>query len=160
MKGGRTYDLFNCKLYFFFLLVLLNVYLVDVVSGSVVFSMMHRKVRPPLHVVHSENWLAYAHYNDKVRRTEISKCNINYLKDSTINKYIFLLSISATIELYEGKTQANSTVWSSLSAPPMPLVERQTYIIPTLVTSMRETITERGITSKDILSMKLSFFLL
>ncbi|XP_073827730.1 ER membrane protein complex subunit 1 isoform X1 [Musca autumnalis] len=107
---------------------LLNVYLVDVVSGSVVFSMMHRKVRPPLHVVHSENWLAYAHYNDKVRRTEIT-----------------------TIELYEGKTQANSTVWSSLSAPPMPLVERQTYIIPTMVTSMKETITERGITSKDVL---------
>ncbi|XP_013108994.2 ER membrane protein complex subunit 1 isoform X2 [Stomoxys calcitrans] len=107
---------------------LLNVYLIDVVSGSVVFSMMHRKVRPPLHVVHSENWLAYAHYNDKVRRTEIT-----------------------TIELYEGKTQANSTVWSSLRAPPMPLVERQTYIIPTLVTSMRETITERGITSKDVL---------
>lgn len=74
---------------FFLFLVLLNVYLVDVVSGSVVFSMMHRKVRPPLHVVHSENWLAYAHYNDKVRRTEISKCNISYLKDSTINKYIF-----------------------------------------------------------------------
>lgn len=107
---------------------LLNVYLVDVVSGSVVFSMMHRKVRPPLHVVHSENWLAYAHYNDKVRRTEIT-----------------------TIELYEGKTQANSTVWSSLNAPPMPLVERQSYIIPTSVAAMRETITERGITSKDVL---------
>ncbi|XP_023300115.2 ER membrane protein complex subunit 1 isoform X2 [Lucilia cuprina] len=107
---------------------LLNVYLIDVVSGSVVFSMMHRKIRPPLHVVHSENWLAYAHYNDKVRRTEIT-----------------------TIELYEGKTQANSTVWSSLNAPPMPLVERQSYIIPTSVAAMRETITERGITSKDVL---------
>ncbi|KAM7361305.1 ER membrane protein complex subunit 1 isoform 2-T2 [Cochliomyia hominivorax] len=107
---------------------LLNVYLVDVVSGSIVFSMMHRKVRPPLHAVHSENWLAYAYYNDKVRRTEIT-----------------------TIELYEGKTQANSTVWSSLNAPPMPLVERQSYIIPTGVATMRETITERGITNKDVL---------
>ncbi|KAI8124539.1 ER membrane protein complex subunit 1 [Lucilia cuprina] len=57
----------------------------------------------------------------------------------------------ATIELYEGKTQANSTVWSSLNAPPMPLVERQSYIIPTSVAAMRETITERGITSKDVL---------
>lgn len=60
--------------------------------------------------------------------------------------------LSATIELYEGKTQANSTVWSSLNAPPMPMVERQSYIIPTGVTAMRETITERGITNKDVLS--------
>uniref|UniRef100_A0A1A9Z6J0 ER membrane protein complex subunit 1 n=1 Tax=Glossina pallidipes TaxID=7398 RepID=A0A1A9Z6J0_GLOPL len=50
---------------------LMYVYLIDVVSGSVVFTMMHRKVRPPLHAVHSENWLAYAYYNDKVRRVEI-----------------------------------------------------------------------------------------
>ena len=51
----------------------MNVHLVDVVSGSVVFSMHHRKVRAPLHIVHSENWLAYSYYNDKVRRTEVSK---------------------------------------------------------------------------------------
>lgn len=34
----------------------------------------------------------------------------------------------------------------------MPMVERQSYIIPTGVTAMRETITERGITNKDVLS--------
>lgn len=51
----------------------LNLYLIDVVSGSVIFSMTHRKVRPPLHIVHSENWLAYSYFNDKVRRTEISE---------------------------------------------------------------------------------------
>lgn len=61
-------------------------------------------------------------------------------------------SFLATIELYEGKTQANSSVWSSLQAPPMPLVERQSYIIPTLVEVLRETITERGITNKHVLS--------
>ncbi|KAL9895126.1 ER membrane protein complex subunit 1 isoform 1-T1 [Glossina fuscipes fuscipes] len=107
---------------------LMYVYLIDVVSGSIVFTMMHRKVRPPLHAVHSENWLAYAYYNDKVRRVEIT-----------------------TIELYEGKTQANSTVWSSLNAPPLPLVERQSYIMPAMVETLRETITERGITNKDVL---------
>ncbi|KPU79929.1 uncharacterized protein Dana_GF16847, isoform B [Drosophila ananassae] len=107
---------------------LLNLYLVDVVSGSVIFTMTHRKVRAPLSIVHSENWLAYSYFNEKVRRTEIT-----------------------TIELYEGKTQANSSVWSSLQAPPMPLVERQSYIIPTLVEVLRETITERGITNKHVL---------
>ncbi|KAH8295371.1 hypothetical protein KR018_010415, partial [Drosophila ironensis] len=107
---------------------LLNLYLVDVVSGSVIFTMTHRKVRAPLHIVHSENWLAYSYFNEKVRRTEIT-----------------------TIELYEGKVQANSSVFSSLQAPPMPLVERQSYIIPSLVEVLRETITERGITNKHVL---------
>ncbi|EDV92916.1 GH19025 [Drosophila grimshawi] len=106
----------------------LTLYLIDVVSGSVIFSMTHRKVRAPLNIVHSENWLAYSYFNDKVRRTEIT-----------------------TIELYEGNAQANNSVWSSLQAPFMPLVERQSYIIPTIVEAMRETITERGITNKHVL---------
>ncbi|XP_058063003.1 ER membrane protein complex subunit 1 isoform X1 [Anopheles bellator] len=107
---------------------IMNVHLVDVVSGSIVFSMSHKRVRPPLHMVHSENWLVYSYYNDKARRTEIT-----------------------SIELYEGKTQTNSTVWSSLDAPPLPMVERQSYILPMAVASLKETITEKGITSKHIL---------
>ncbi|EAT44875.1 AAEL003785-PA [Aedes aegypti] len=107
---------------------ILNVYLLDVVSGSIVFSMSHKRIRPPLQMVHSENWLVYSYYNDKVRRTEVT-----------------------SVELYEGKTQTNSTVWSSLDAPPMPLVERQSYVLPVAVASMQETITEKGITNKHIL---------
>lgn len=48
-------------------------HLLDVVSGSIVFSMSHKRVRPPLHMVHSENWLVYTYYNDKVRRTELGE---------------------------------------------------------------------------------------
>ncbi|XP_052901465.1 ER membrane protein complex subunit 1 [Anopheles moucheti] len=107
---------------------ILNIHLVDVVSGSIVFSMSHKRIRPPLHMVHSENWLVYSYYNDKARRTEIT-----------------------SIELYEGKTQTNSTVWSSLDAPPLPMVERQSYILPMAVAALKETITEKGITSKHIL---------
>ncbi|XP_055587315.1 ER membrane protein complex subunit 1 isoform X2 [Uranotaenia lowii] len=107
---------------------ILNVHLVDVVSGSIVFSMSHKRIRPPLHMIHSENWLVYSYYNDKVRRTEIT-----------------------SVELYEGKTQTNGTAWSSLDAPPLPLVERQSYIMPVAVASMKETITEKGITNKHVL---------
>ena len=64
----------------------LNVYLLDVVSGSMIFSMVHKRVRGPVHVVHSENWLVYSYYNEKSRRTEI-----------------------ASLELYEGKMQSNTT---------------------------------------------------
>uniref|UniRef100_A0A1L8D9I9 ER membrane protein complex subunit 1 n=2 Tax=Nyssomyia neivai TaxID=330878 RepID=A0A1L8D9I9_9DIPT len=106
----------------------INVHLIDVVSGSIVVTLTHRRAKGPLHMVHSENWLVYSYYNDKVRRTEMT-----------------------TIELYEGKVQTNSTVWSSLNSPPEPMVERQSYIIPANVFAMKETITEKGITNKDVL---------
>lgn len=106
----------------------LNVYLLDIVSGSMIFSMVHKKVRGPVHVVHSENWLVYSYFNDRSRRTEI-----------------------ASLELYEGKTQNNSTVFSSLSTTKLPIVERQAFIFPASIESMKETITEKGITSKHII---------
>lgn len=71
----------------------LNVYLIDVVSGAVVFSMNHKRAQPPFHMVHSENWVAYSYYNEKVRRTEISEyC---FLWPSLINIVIILLFSSA-----------------------------------------------------------------
>ncbi|XP_070498350.1 ER membrane protein complex subunit 1 isoform X2 [Chironomus tepperi] len=107
---------------------MLNVHLIDVVSGAIVFSMNHRRAKGPVRIVHSENWLVYSFYNEKIRRNEIT-----------------------SIELYEGKTQTNSTIWSSLNAPPSPLVERQTYIISSSIAALRETITEKGITNKHVL---------
>jgi len=64
----------------------LNIYLIDAVSGSVVFSVSHKRAREPVHIVHSENWLLYSYFSDKSRRTEI-----------------------VTLELYEGKVQSNTT---------------------------------------------------
>lgn len=52
---------------------MLNIHLIDVVSGAVVTSLTHRRAKGPVHMVHSENWLVYSYYNDKVRRTEMSK---------------------------------------------------------------------------------------
>ncbi|XP_044599421.1 ER membrane protein complex subunit 1 isoform X2 [Cotesia glomerata] len=106
----------------------LNLYLLDVVSGAMIFSITHKRVRGPFHIVHSENWLIYSYYNDKSRRTEI-----------------------ATLELYEGKVQSNTTVFSSLTTTRLPLVERQAFIFPATIETMQETITEKGITSKHIL---------
>lgn len=58
----------------------MNVHLVDVVSGGIVTTITHRRVRGPVHIVHSENWLVYSYYNDKVRRTELSKKQIIFFK--------------------------------------------------------------------------------
>jgi len=106
-----------------------NIYLVDLVTGRVVFSATHKRVHGPYHVVHSENWAVYTYYNEKSRRAEL-----------------------ASLELYEGKSQSNSTVFSSLHNVVNPLVERQSFILgPSFVTSLRDTLTEKGITTKHIL---------
>lgn len=65
--------------------------------------------------------------------------------------FLYLLW-TASVELYEGKTQANSTIWSSLDAPQLPMVEKQSYIVPANIVSLKETITEKGITNKHVLS--------
>ncbi|KAE8738070.1 hypothetical protein FOCC_FOCC016445 [Frankliniella occidentalis] len=106
----------------------LNVYLLDAVSGAIVFSISHKRAREPIHLVHTENWVVYTYFSEKWRRTEI-----------------------ASIELYEGKTQSNSGSFSSLIAPPQPLVERQSYILPAVVQAMKPTVTEKGITSRHVL---------
>ncbi|CAL1684437.1 unnamed protein product [Lasius platythorax] len=106
----------------------LNLYLLDVVSGAMIFSITHKRVRGPIHIVHSENWLVYSYFNEKGRRTEI-----------------------ATLELYEGKIQSNTTVFSSLATTKLPIVERQAFIFPASIEYMQETITEKGITSKHII---------
>ena len=47
---------------FFFLISIstaypvLNIYIVDVVTGHMIFHCNHRKAQGPVHVVHSENW--------------------------------------------------------------------------------------------------------
>lgn len=54
------------------ILAILNVHLIDVVSGSIVHTSTHRRVREPVSIVHTENLLAYSYYNEKLRRTELS----------------------------------------------------------------------------------------
>ena len=105
-----------------------NVYLIDSVSGQLVFHCNHKRVKGPVHVVHSENWIVYDYWNQRHRRTEI-----------------------AVLELYEGKKQSNATTFSSLYPPPLPMVLRQSYIFPAHISSMGVTITEKGITNKHVL---------
>lgn len=65
----------------------MNVHLIDVVSGGVVSTITHRRVRGPVNIIHSENWLVYTYYNDKVRRTELSMSWVVY---KIFNQLIYL----------------------------------------------------------------------
>ena len=58
----------------------------------------------------------------------------------------------AVLELYEGSKQSNATAFSSLLPPPLPIVMRQSYIFPGHISAMAATITEKGISSKHLLS--------
>jgi len=109
--------------------IFITVQVVDLVTGKVFFSATHKKVLPPFHVVHSENWAVYSYFNEKARRTEL-----------------------VSLEMYEGKEQNNATMFSSIDNTVLPLVERQAYILPISdVLAIEETLTSKGITSKHLL---------
>lgn len=73
----------------------------------------------------------YSFYNEKLRRNEI-----------------------ASIELYEGSEQVNSTAFSSMGRDllALPIAEQQSFIFPTGIGIMSDTETQKGITTKHILS--------
>ncbi|KAG1651303.1 ER membrane protein complex subunit 1 [Nymphon striatum] len=74
-------------------------------------------------------WVVYSYFNEKSRRTDV-----------------------AVLELFEGKTQSNTTVFSSLHPPLLNIVEKQAYIFPMSgIVAMADTITDKGMTSKHVL---------
>ena len=60
----------------------------------------------------------------------------------------------ATIEMYEGLEQVNSTAFSSIDRDllRLPIVYQQGFIFPTGISFMTDTETQKGITYKHILS--------
>lgn len=58
----------------------------------------------------------------------------------------------SVIELYEGTELYNSTVFSSLDRPYAPQVLQQSYIFPSSIATVEATLTEKGITSRHLLS--------
>ncbi|XP_068727259.1 ER membrane protein complex subunit 1-like [Montipora capricornis] len=106
----------------------ISIYLMDAVTGLIVFHARHKNAKGPLHMVHSENWLVYCLFNTKSRRYELT-----------------------VLEMYDGYTERNSTVLSSFDPPPMPMILQQSYVFPTTIRTATVTITERGITHKNLL---------
>ncbi|XP_066256521.1 ER membrane protein complex subunit 1 [Euwallacea similis] len=105
-----------------------SIYLIDGVTGLVLYSVSHKRAKGPIYLVHSENWLVYSYFNERFRRMEVS-----------------------AIELYEGHLQTNSTVFSSFAVHQLPDIQSQSYILPAVPVKMAVTLTERGITNKFLL---------
>ncbi|MBV96583.1 ER membrane protein complex subunit 1, partial [Eschrichtius robustus] len=107
----------------------IGIFLVDGVTGRIIHSSVQRKAKGPVHIVHAENWVVYQYWNTKARRNEFT-----------------------ALELYEGTEQYNATAFSSLDRPQLPQVLQQSYIFPSAISAMEATITERGITSRHLLT--------
>lgn len=56
----------------------LDVYLVDLVSGAVVDWIHHKAASGAVHVMHSENWVVYTYYNEAQRRHEVSDASLGH----------------------------------------------------------------------------------
>nr|XP_022904767.1 ER membrane protein complex subunit 1 [Onthophagus taurus] len=106
----------------------LSVYLIDGVTGLIIYSINHKRAKEPIHLVHSENWVVYSYFNEKFRRMEMG-----------------------SLELYEGARQSNSTAFSSHALSQLPHVETLSCILPAYPLAMVATLTERGITNKHLL---------
>jgi hypothetical protein len=50
----------------------LDVYLIDEVTGSVIYHTFHRSCGGPVSIVQSENWVVYNYWNSKTLKQEIS----------------------------------------------------------------------------------------
>ncbi|KAM3718600.1 ER membrane protein complex subunit [Dirofilaria immitis] len=108
----------------------LQIYLVDAVSGYIVYSGKQNKITNPVHLVHCENWLAYSYWNEKGRRMEI-----------------------AVVELYEGLEQTDALHYNSLVHTVAPKVTAlsQAYIFPQGVSALGVTETELGLSTRSLL---------
>lgn len=76
----------------------MTLHLLDVVSGIIIYSVVHKRATHPIHLIHSENWLLCSYYNDKTRRTEIASYELydgNQLSNSTGNvvKYNIVINL-------------------------------------------------------------------
>uniref|UniRef100_A0A1I7TGB0 ER membrane protein complex subunit 1 n=1 Tax=Caenorhabditis tropicalis TaxID=1561998 RepID=A0A1I7TGB0_9PELO len=109
----------------------LTITLVDIVTGQIVHSANIGKAAEPIHLVHSENWIAYSYWSEKGRRTELG-----------------------IIELYEGSEeqhQQKDIFDSKIGQKLPPVVTQQSYIYAQGVEAMTVSETEQGLTTRSIL---------
>lgn len=119
----------------------LFVNVVDTVSGRVLHRASHSNASPDesIPVLISENWIFYAFFNEKIRRTEIG---VLTLYEGMIDKN--------GITAFRSPDQA--LTFSSLEARgSKPVVLAKTYVIPKSVNALGITSTRGGISSRYVL---------
>lgn len=118
----------------------LFIYLVDTITGRVLFRMSHHGCQGPVHAVFSENWVVYHYFNLRAHRYEMSVVEI-YDQSRADNKDV--------LKLVLGKHNLSAPV-SSYSRPEI-MTKSQSYFFTHSVKTVAVTSTAKGITSKQLL---------
>jgi len=58
----------------------MNIYVIDSVSGSILYQTFHHQASGPLHMVQGDNWLTYQYWNTKLSRNEL--CTLELFSSS------------------------------------------------------------------------------
>lgn len=106
---------------------------------------------PPWTCSSSESWLPVEVPLSRRASSRVPSCPLFSLQYQYWNTKARRNEFTA-LELYEGTEQYNATAFSSLDRPQLPQVLQQSYIFPSSISAMEATITERGITSRHLLS--------
>jgi len=107
----------------------ITIYLIDTISGNIVYRIEHRHATGPLQIVHAENWVVAYFWNTKSHSYEFS-----------------------TLELFRNTPNWAGRGYSSYTENPVPIeVRKNNYLFPYSVNTMATTVTHQGITNKKIL---------
>ena len=87
-------------------LMIVTLYIIDGVTGEVIHTGYHRRMKGKLNLLFSENWLVYSYWAAKMHRTELT-----------------------VVELYEGQMEPNRSEWSSLENNKLPIALQNSFII-------------------------------
>ncbi|KAH9300827.1 hypothetical protein KI387_012410, partial [Taxus chinensis] len=115
-------------------------YLIDTVTGRVLYRVTHQGMQGPVHAVFSENWVVYHYFNLKAHRYEMSVIEI-YDRSRANTKNV--------IELMLGHHNLTAPI-SSYSYVDVE-VKSQSYFFSQSVKTVAVTSTAKGITSKQVL---------
>ncbi|KAA8521807.1 hypothetical protein F0562_012480 [Nyssa sinensis] len=118
----------------------LVVYLIDTVTGRILYRMTHHGSQGPVHAVFSENWVVYHYFNLRAHRYELSVIEI-YDQSRADNKDVWKLIL--------GNHNLTSPI-SSYSRPEV-ITKSQSYFFTHSVKAIAVTSTAKGITSQQLL---------
>mmetsp|Transcript_70430 Transcript_70430/g.223153 ORF Transcript_70430/g.223153 Transcript_70430/m.223153 type:complete len:981 (-) Transcript_70430:53-2995(-) len=120
-------------------------YIIDTVTGRVLYRVAHQHATGPVHAVFADNWVVYHYWNVLANRHEMS---VLELYDDHASKHE-QSPASAMVAAVFGS--ANQTAPISSHAPPPLRVMGQSYFFGMSVKAMGVTTTARGITGKAVL---------
>eukprot|EP00850_Spirogloea_muscicola_P006456 SM000030S11465 [mRNA] locus=s30:825005:831618:+ [translate_table: standard] len=120
----------------------LTAYLIDTVTGDILYRVTHAEMSGPVHAVFSENWVVYHYFNVRSNRFEVS---VLELFDESPQE-----DMGEIVKQALRLKSSNYTSQSSYRRPSLK-VAGQSYFFPHSIKSMAVTATSSGITTKNIL---------